>query len=265
MYHCGAQDTFMSGFILGAVPIFWSSWYLHKRRIWKYILMGIFAIPVSLMLSVLMAPNLVSGLGVGIAVFALLFLMQMCGSHLASYQKNWPRRFSVSKLLLICYVPAIIVLGYELSNLDILSGTADKVPDESMFGALGAIAAFSFLPALLNSIAVKTRRFGSGFGLSSIGQLPLLISAVLYCIANGIMLLCFNIFGATALADYFTRISGGLSTEFELMPSNTAELWSKLLCSLLVCGLVFASVWAGSFIGVLWNRWRRREEHSFYD
>lgn len=265
MYHCGAQDTFMSGFILGAIPIFWSSWYLHKRRILKYLFMCIFAIPVSWMLAVLLAPDLLSGAVVGILSFELLFLLQVCGSYLASFQKHWPRRFSVSKLLLFCYVPAIIVLAYEFSNLD-LSGTVDKVPDEGVLAALGAIAAFSFLPALLNSIAVRTRRFASGFGLSSIGQLPLLFSAVLYCSANGVMLLCFNVFGASALEDYFTRISGAvLTTEFEIVPSNAAELGSKLLCSLLVCALVFASIWAGSFVGVMFNRWRCRGEHSFND
>lgn len=265
MYHCGAQDTFMSGFILGVLPVFWSSWYLYKRPVLRYLAMCIFGIPVSWMLAILLAPGMVAQVLVACVSFAALFFIQMAGSYLASFQKTWPRSFSVSKLLLFCYIPAIIFLGYEFSNID-LTGTVDKVPDEGVAAALGAIAAFSFLPALLNSIAVRTRRFASGLGLSSIGQLPVLISVVVYCIANGVMLFCYNIFGATAVADYFTRISGGvLTTEFELMPNNSAELWSKLLCSVLVGALVFVSVWAGSFLGVLWNRWRRKGEHSFND
>ena len=262
MYHCGAQDTFLSGFIFGVMPIFWSSWFLYKRRVLRYVVMAIFALPVAVMMALLLAPGLLSAIVVALLTLAALFLVQLAGSYFASFQLKWPRRFTVTRLLLASYIPAIIVLAYEFINLD-LNASVETVNYESMGSALGAFAAFSFLPSLLNSIAVGSRRFASGFGLASIGQFPVLMSAVLYTFANAVMLISFHAFGSVALQEYFARMSRGMPTEFELNSGNAAELWAKLLCSLLVCAIVFLSVVCGSFLGVAWNRFRRRAEHSF--
>lgn len=258
MYHCGPQDTYTGIFVLAAIPIFWCAWYLRKRKYARFLCLCSLGLLFAFLLGPVLTLKGAWTILASTVTFALFGLFQLGGTYFSSLKKNWPRSFSVTRLLLICYVPALAALAYEFSVLD-LNSSIDKVSSENMLTCVGIIAAFAFLPAILTAIFSGARRFPSALGLSAIGQLPVLACTLLYLVGNGIMLACISVFGATALSDYFAANAGNLPTpDFDLSPNNYAEILAKFVSSLIVFAWLSGSIWIGSAVGVFFNRWRNK-------
>ncbi len=257
MYHCGPQDTYLGIFVLAAVPVFWYAWYQGKARYAKFALLPIFGICTVVGLIPSFSAFGCPVVFVGLVSLLLLTLLHFAGVYSSSLKMNWPRKFSVTRWLSICYVPAALLLWYEFGILD-MGETVDKVSTESMLTSAGIIAAFSLLPAFLTALDSRSRQFASGFGLSAIGQLPVLTTMLVYFIANAVMLTCVSLLGTTAVADYFSRqATVDFSPDFDTA-STYMEVLSKCLSSLLIWAVLLLSVWGGSTLGVLLNRWRGR-------
>lgn len=254
MYHCGPQDTYVGVLILAAVPIFWYAWYARFARLAVLILLS------ALFIGVLA----LSGISLQFAVTAVVTIALLCGFHFAgsffaSHKNKWPRKFSVTRWLSVCYFPAALLLAYEFFVLDLGQQAIDKVTTETVLAGAGIIAAFSFLPALLTAIDCRSRQFASGFGLSAIGQSPVVFSMLIYATTNALMLLWVTVSGTNAVADHFAwQTQIGMDPDFDHQTTYT-EVLGKLLSSLLMCAILVGSIWSGSQLGVLWNRWRHRE------
>lgn len=254
MYHCGPQDSFLGIFVLAAVPTFWYAWHV-RHTIARFALLSVVAIAGWFLFSSF-GSGLV-GAVIGLLSVLLLGVFHAAGKYFSSFKRNWPKSFSVTRWLSICYVPAALLLWYEFSVLD-LSQTVSRVSTESVFTAAGIMAAFSFLPALLTAVDCKSRQFASGFGLSAIGQSPVLMTMLTYCVANAVMLVWISISGTASIADcYAWQAQLGMDPDFDKQTTYT-EVLSKFLSSLAVWGVLLLSLWSGSALGVSWNRWRHR-------
>lgn len=255
MYHCGPQDTYLGIFILAAVPVFWYAWFVqHKFLKWLLITPAVIA-------GGIFGSSFATGFwspALGLLTALLLFVFHLSGSYFSTFKRNWPKSFSVSKWLAICYVPAAILLGWELSFLD-LSQAVTQVSTESVATSFATIAFFCFMPALLTAMDSKSKKFASGFGLSAIGQSPALMTMLVYCLANSIMLAWASFAGTQSIADaYQWQSQLGMEPDFD-SKTTIVDLTAKLLSSLTVFAVLFGSVWSGSFLGVTWNRWRNRD------
>ena len=252
MYHCGPQDTIIGVFAIVAIPFFWLGWHLQRH---KYIKLAIL-LAVGPVLAILLA-SVVSGLAaifIAGCIMCSLAAYIYSGSFVSTFKTKLPRVFKPTFWLSLCYLSAILLLTYEFIELNLVSDTG-KIDASSLTYAGGTLLAFSFLPALLTVFQSSTRRVASAIGLALIGQWPLLLTVALYCIANAIMLLCAQVFGCTALADYFANTApGGMTPDFDLAPTNQAELIWKLLSSGAVFGALLISTVSGSLCGVVWNR-----------
>lgn len=258
MFHCGPQDSILPIFVMAAVPIYWYAWYV-RGKVSQYFLVALAGIGALLW-------SMLSGGGtyefvVTLASALLLSWFHASGNYFASFQKNWPAKFSVTKWLVVCYVPAILLLCYEFSILN--PDTAiTQVSSETVIVAAAIIAAFSFLPALLTALDCRSKQFASGFGLSAIGQSPVIFSVLLYCIMNAVMLLCVSLYGPAAVADFFARhCPPGMEPDFDAA-STQFDVMCKFLSSLVVFLSLIGSVWGGSLLGVFWNRKRYKDKPS---
>lgn len=252
MYHCGPQDTYLGIFVLGAVPTFWYAWHV-RNRLASFALIAVVAIT-GLFIFSSFGSGLV-GAVIGLLSVLLLGVFHLAGNYFSTFKRNWPKSFSVTRWLSICYVPAALLLSYEFSVLD-LSQSVSHVSTESVLTAAGIIAAFSFLPSFLTAVDCKSRQFASGFGLSAIGQSPVLITMLTYCVANAVMLIWVSLSGTASIADYYSwQAQLRMDPDFDKQ-TTYAEVLSKFLSSLAVWCVLFFSVWSGSALGVSWNRWR---------
>lgn len=251
-YHCGPQDSYTGIFVLAAVPLFWYAWHV-RRRIAKFALLVVMLIAGFFLFGSFASGP--SGLVIALISVLALSVFHFAGDYFSSLKRNWPKSFSVTRWLSICYVPAALLLWYEFSILD-PSQTIDRVSSENVLTAAGIIATFSFLPALLTARDCKSRQFASGFGLSAIGQSPVLLTMLVYCITNAVMLIWLSLSGAASIADYYAwQAQSGMEPDFDRQ-TTYAEVLSKLLSSVAVWGILLFSVWSGSVLGVMWNRWR---------
>ncbi len=259
MYHCGPQDTLCGVFTVVAFPMFWSGWCYPKRRFLKLFFLLAIALPVS----ILLAFNLSAAVGVlfGLLSMGLFAFLQYAGTQLASFRKSLPRKFSATKWAAICFIPAGLMFLKEFAEVDPNGTVADHPEPLSLLMNVGIIAACVFLPCFLTSVFSGTRRFASALGLTSVVQVPVLLSVWLYCLCNVAMLCAASFFGAQALADYFAKNGPAvLNPDFDLSPNNFTELSAKLISSLMVFAAMTFSVWAGTALGVLWNR-KHKKHH----
>lgn len=254
MYLCGPQDTYLGIFIFAALPIFWTAWYLKKRRFLKYIAFCTFGLLIGYSIGGAIFP-FSAGLQLGVSALTLVLscLFHLSGSFLSAFRAYWPRSFSVSKSLLLCYIPAIVVFAYEFRDLQ-------KPLNESVFVSVLLIAAFALLPAFLTGRSSGTKRYGSALGLAMIGQLPLLGSMLIYCIGNAVMLGSVYVFGGEAVGKFFEEMARGVfPPDFVFTSTSIAELYGKLASSLIVLGSLVASVCGGSYLAVLANQASQRK------
>ncbi len=252
MYHCGPQDTIVGVFAIGAIPFFWLGWHLKRHKFIKLAIL----LAIGPVLAILLA-SVVTGLA---ALFIAGFIMcslaayLYSGAFISSFKTKLPRVFKPTFWLSLCYLSAILLLTYEFIELNLVSDVG-KIDSSSLSYAGGTLLAFAFLPALLTVFQASTKRISSAIGLAIIGQWPLLLTVGLYCLSNAIMLLCAQIFGCSALAEYFANTApGGMTPDFDLASSNQTELIWKFLSS---CGIFVAliiSTLSGSLCGVVWNR-----------
>ncbi len=256
LYHCGPQDTYMAVFAFAALSIYWNAWYFHKRRILKYLAFVVVGLPAMLLSGSLLPGPLELQVVLAFLSYGLLYIFQIAGSYFASFKVNWPRTFSVTRCLLLAYIPAIAVLAWEFAGTD-FSETIDKVSLEQMLSSVGIISAFAFLPAFLTALMAKTKQSASAIGLAAIGQAPFIASMAVYALANLIMLACFFIFGGQSLAAYFAGTGGPyLNPDFDFVPTSFTELISKFVSSLLIFLTLSAGIVGGGAVGAFCNRRR---------
>jgi hypothetical protein len=258
MFHCGPQDTYFGVFVLLSVPVFWYAWYLSGRRFLKYALMAL-TCPAAFFLGSNLVPAGWPVFVLGLAGVLMLGLLHKAALFCRARKNDWPRQFSVTRWLTVSYVPAGLLLLYEFSILD-LTATVNSVSSESLLTAAAIVAAFSFLPALLTAIDARSRQFASGFGLSVIGQLPVLAIVLFYCLANGLMFALCSTLGIPAVAEYFhASLPVGLEPDLDNI-TTVAELMAKFLTGCAIWFVLLLSIWSGSTIGTQFNRWRRRHD-----
>ena len=254
MYHSGPQDTFLGIFIFAALPIFWTAWFLRERRFLKYISFCTLGFLVAYLVGGALLP--LSGtmqVAVSATTLLLLAIFHLSGSFFSSFRAYWPRTFSVSKWLLIFYIPAIAIFMYEWTDMS-------RLENESVFISVFLIAAFSFWPAFRTGRSSGTRNYGSALGLAAIGQMPLLFCSLIYCLANAIMLVSFHTLGGEALSDFFAVMAGGMfPPDFDLASTSAAEIMFKFVSSLIVFGSLCASVCGGSYLAVWVNSIAQRK------
>jgi len=261
MFNCGPQDSFLGVFALAAVPIFWWAWYLRHRRLLKYFCYVEVGGTLAYLLSASVAPvSVLAQCALSLVTLVLLSLYHLSGSLLSRFQQHWPRSFSVSKWLLISYIPAIILFSLEFLGLDFSTNSVgSRVSLWSMCETLSLLFAFCWLPALLTGLNSKTKRIQSAFGLGIIGQLPVLLSSFIFCASSAIMLLALATIGGESVAHFFSRIAPpGMEPDFIFTSNSMFQLTAKLSSSFLFFVATLAGISTGSCLAVYFNRRRSR-------
>ncbi len=259
MFNCGPQDSFMGVFVLAATPIFWWAWYLRRRRLLKYLCYAVLGGTLAYLLSASLASiSVFAQFTLALVTFVLLSIYHLSGSFLSRFQQYWPRSFSVSKWLLISYIPAMILFSLEFQGLDFSADSVGtKVSLWGMFETLGLLIAFCWLPAFLTGLNSRTKRIASALGLSVIGQLPVLLSSFIYCASSVAMLLALATIGGERLSQFFSQIAPpGMEPDFIFTANSMYLLIVKLISSFSLFVAAFSGISAGSCLAVYFNRRR---------
>lgn len=263
LFNCGPQDSFMGVFILAAMPIFWWAWYFQRRRVLKYLCFVLLGGPIAFLLSSSLASvSSVAQVTIAAATLILLGFYHLSGSFFSRFRPCWPRSFSVTKWLLIAYVPAIILFTLEFVGLDFQANRVEeKVQVGSMYETMGLIIAFCWLPALLTGLNSKTKRLQSALGLCLLGQLPVLFSSIIYSLGSLAMLIAFATMGGESLSRFFGQIAPpGMEPDFIFTAESFTQLLAKFVSSLVFFLGAVGGIAGGSWLAVFFNRRKNSEK-----